>query len=367
VRDTLVKQKDLLKKTSDKLPFFNSGQSGFYRVNYDKTTLQKIIKQLDTISMVDKIGLLADLAELSKSSMCSSTVFLDVLPHFAAYNRSTIWDVISGWIGTMRLVMDDKRVRDGLKPFIWRLIEAQYGRLGWDKRQSDNIDDQLLRPIILSMGVSAEHPEITARALQEFSTITEPSEVDPSLRDSIDNVDIRRSIEVDPDIRGVVFGAAARHGDRKTFDKLLSMHNRSSSSEERDALCAALTNFKQPEIIKDSLSLITSKHVRLQDVTYWLVYSLMNRHAREATWQWLQDNWHWMEKHFEGDLGFCRIPIYTARCFSSNTFKKDYESFFEPLRTPALSKSIDQGLETISWHIEWKRRDLQHIIAALNS
>jgi puromycin-sensitive aminopeptidase len=359
--DILSNKHAVLDMKTSKPAIFNHGQSGFYRVGYSSDLVENIIESLDSLQMVDKIGLLCDLTENTKNGISTSQSVLKILPKFKQVNHSSVWDVISGWIGITKMVMDDEQLREDIKKYVCDLIDPQYKRLGWEKKSSDTIDDQLLRPTILGMGISADHPEITKKALEIFKSVKQASDVDPSLIESIDDVDVRRSIEVDPDLRGVVFGAASKHGDESDFDKLLDLHNKTSNSEERDALCAAITGFRQPDLILRSLELIKSDHVRLQDVTYWIVYSFMNRHAKNMTWSWLKENWQWLRKNFEGDLGFYRIPIFAARCFSSEEFKKEYTNFFDPLRDPAFNRSIDQGLETLSWHIDWRNRDLKNI------
>jgi len=105
----------------------------------------------------------------------------------------------------------------------------------------------------------------------------------------------------------------ARLGGQKEFNKLLKLHNTSKNSEERLALCAALTSFKKLPLIDQALSQITSKSVRLQDASYWLIYSFMNQFARDRTWQWLVDNWTWLEKNLGNDMSFSRFPVYAAR------------------------------------------------------
>ena len=74
------------------------------------------------------------------------------------------------------------------------------------------------------------------------------------------------------------------------------MHNSTTLSEEqRVTLTAALTGFKQQELIKRSLGLITSDDIRLQDAPYWIAYSFLNRFAREEAWKWLKANWGWLK------------------------------------------------------------------------
>lgn len=164
--------------------------------------------------------------------------------------------------------------------------------------------------------------------------------------------------DIHPDLRGIVYGTVARSGGKAEFEKMLDMHHASKNSEERVTLSGALTGFEQPELINKALEQISSDNVRLQDAPYWIAYSFMNRHARPATWQWLQDNWDWMSKNLGSDLSFSRMPIYAARGFSDEAFLPEFTAFFEAHTSPAFERPVKQAIETIHWQAAWKSRDL---------
>jgi len=169
------------------------------------------------------------------------------------------------------------------------------------------------------------------------------------------------------DLRGIIYTTAARNGDSKTFDKLLAIHDKSSNSEERTTLAAALTSFKQSELVDKALSLIATDTVRRQDAMYWLAYSFGNRFAKDAAWKWLVKNWAWLDKELGSDLSFSRTPIYAGRSFSNPEFLATYNKFFADKKTPGLDRSIKQGAEMLAWQISWKQRDLSIVKEFLKS
>jgi aminopeptidase 2 len=164
-------------------------------------------------------------------------------------------------------------------------------------------------------------------------------------------------------MRGLVFATAARLGDAKTFDKLLAIHNASTSAEERVTLASALTNFKQPELVKRALAMIDTDEVRLQDAMYWVAYSFTNRHARKATWEWMTSHWDWLKENLGTDLAFSRLPLYAARVSSDAAFLETYTKFFEPILEPTIERTYRQGHEMIEWQAAWRTRDLNAIKA----
>lgn len=167
--------------------------------------------------------------------------------------------------------------------------------------------------------------------------------------------------DLDADLRSVIYSTAVRHGNMQTFNKLVSLHNHTTLVEEKVTIASALTNFKQANIIEKALAMITSEHVRHQDVAYWVAYSFGNRYAREATWKWFTKHWDWLNESLGSDMSFSRFPIYSARSYSDPKFIKVYQRFFKPRLTPALERSYHQGLEIMEWQTAWRERDLTAI------
>lgn len=343
----------------------NQGQSGFYRTTYNASHLQHLGEQIKRgkLEPLDRLGILSDTFETAKAGESSTGDALQFLSNFSTETNYTVWDIISTALGSIRTVMNDEELRESMKPYTRKLIHAELERLGWHRAETDSHFDLLLRPIILGMAAAADEPWVIDHVKKLFAYIHETDDVDPELRTTITNKSLKRGGEIDPDLRGVVFGTIARLGGEDEFEKLVAMHNSSSLSDERLTLSAAITGFKQPKLIKKALDMINSDAVRLQDVAYWIAYSFLNRHARDATWQWVKDNWEWLEKNLGSDLSFYRMPVYVARVYSDESFIPDYKKFFEPKLSPALDRSYKQGLEMLEWQSAWKKRDLKEVKA----
>ena len=339
--DTLSKAElKLDTKTGDDL-LLNHERSGFYRTAYDSAHLEKLAKLVAAgkIGELDRLGLLADAFEAAKAGYSSSVDALKLLEAYRDEDSLVVWDIMAGNLGGLKLVMNDDELRESIKPFVRELVAKQLERLGWDEKSSDSHFDRLLRPTILGLAAAADQQATVDEALKRFKNMTKPE-------------------DVAPDIRGVVYGTAARLGGQAEFDKLWKMHNESNNSEERVTLSAALTNFEHDDQIRQALEKITTDDVRLQDSMYWVAYSFGNRFARLSTWQWLKDNWQWLKDNLGSDLSFYRMPIYAARVQSDAAFLKEFEAFFTQHMSPAFERPIKQGIEIIQWQSAWKERDL---------
>ena len=322
----------------------NRDRTGFYRAVYDEQHLAKLATAVAAgrLSDLDRLGLLADSFEAAKAGYASTIDALKLLEAYKHEASVVVWDVIAAGLGSIRTVMDDKELRTGMKPYVRALVAEQLARLGWKEKADDSHFDKLLRPTILGLASFGETPAVVREATKRFAAMKKPE-------------------DVHPDLRGVVYGTVSRLGGAAEFDKLLAMHNSSTSSEERVTLSASLTNFKQPELIDRALAQVDGADVRLQDASYWIAYSFMNHHARQATWDWITGHWDWLEANLGTDLSFFRLPNYAARAFSDETFLPTYTEFFSQHLSPAFERPFKQGIETIEWQAAWRQRDLAAI------
>lgn len=367
--ETLTKAIGTYKQPKTGILKLNSNQSGFYRVVYNASYLEQLAEKIKEgrLSPLDRLGILSDASEAAKAGYIDTLSVLHFLEAYRNEDSYAVWDIIASLIGSIRLVMHDDSLREAMKPYIRRLVEPQLKRLGWERKTKESHFDSLMRPIVLGLAASADEPSIVKRCLESFDRVKHAAEVAPDLRSTPPDAQLRRGATIDPDLRGVVFGTTARHGNKKTFEKLVILHNESTLSEERNTIAAALTGFEQPELIGSALKMITTDDVRLQDVVYWVAYSFLNRHAKMQTWQWLIKQWPWLEENLGTDLSFYRMPVYAGRAFSDRDFLKTYKDFFYSVMSPALDRSTKQGIEIIEWQADWKKRDLKAIKAFFKS
>ncbi len=322
----------------------NQGRTGFYRVAYDKKRNEKLAKKVANgeLSPLDRLGLLADSFEAAKAGYASTVDTLKLLQAYDHEDNTFVWDVMMSVLAGIRSTMRDEELRESMKPFGRQLAATQVKRLGWDIAQDESHFDTLLRPTVLALASVSDDEAVVSEALQRFHAMEKPE-------------------DVAPDIRGIVYGTAARKGGQKEFDKLMQLHNTSRNSEDRVTISAALTGFEQPDIISQALEQITGKNVRLQDAGYWVAYSFSNRHARDMTWDWMVAHWQWLQDNMGDDLSFYRMPNYAARNYSDESFLPTFQEFFGSHMSAAFERPVKQGVETIQWQSAWRNRDLDAI------
>ncbi len=338
---TLTKAHDRWKIGDTNAVKLNRDQTGFYMVRYDESWLDELSAGIKagSLSEIDRLGLLSEAFTLAKAGYLPTVSALNLLGSFTQESSLPVWEIILGQLGSVRRVMEDDKLRELIKPYVGELVAKQHDRLGWKESDSDSHQDKILRPIMLGQASFAQNPDVVKECLARFDKMKQPS-------------------DENPDIRPVVYGTAAREGDSKTYDKLFEFYTKSDSAQEKGILTGALTGFKQPELVKRALDTIRTDEVRLQDVLYWTGGLFANRHGKKQAWDWMTDNWDWIEEKFGNDIMMMTgFPLQSARAFTSEADAKRYEKFFSKVNKGGLDRPIKQGLETILWQSDWKKRD----------
>jgi puromycin-sensitive aminopeptidase len=323
----------------------NVGQTGFYRVDYSHEMQQPQLSSIldKSFSVNDRMGLLADSFESTRAGYQPISEFLDLLDAYKNEDSLSVWEIIASSLGAIRSTLSksdtDNTLRDLLKPFIRQLVKEELNRLGWEPIKSESHLDTLLRPLIIGLSAGADEPSTVKKVLDLYSE------------------KIHGKNHIDPDLRTTVFVTAARLGGEKVFNELLKLYKKTDSADEKLSVTAAITSFEQPEIHKKVLALIPTEVVKLQDVGYWLAYSLGNRHGKRGAWKWMQENWDWLKANLGTDLSFARTPVYAARSFFTSDLREEYIKFFEPKMEPMLERAYNQGLEIMDTAVEWHKRD----------
>ncbi|OUI87317.1 M1 family metallopeptidase [Acetobacter tropicalis] len=220
----------------------NLGESGYYRVRYEPSAFEALLKIISTFSAVDKANLLGDQFALFRSGQAQLSSYLTLADHILEANESNI-AVIQEIIGKFD-VLDDylkgSEDRDAFRVYARKSLTPVFARLGWDQKPDENVLDTMLRPSVISALGKFEDPAIMADAKTRFAQwLDNPA----SLR---------------PDIVGVVAGIAMKHPDQKTYDIMAGKVRSTQATEVKLRLFNAIAGATSPALIEQNVALAYS-------------------------------------------------------------------------------------------------------------
>lgn len=325
----------------------NNGATGFYHTNYDAANLAKIAKAIaqGKLGTLERQRLLLDSVALNRAGISPTINTLQLLNNYAHESNYAIWLAISSALGTLRTITnDDEAYKPHVQRFFARIARSEFERLGWKAKEGESHFDSLLRPTIISYMAYAQAPAVIATCLNMYDQAKKPE-------------------DVSPDIRAIVYSVAARERGKPVVNRLLEWYKTTTSADERINLCAGITSIREGELARETLKLLTTKTVKLQDIFYWFIYFIRNRYTREAAWDWMVENWGWIVDKFSGDISdYGAFPKYAASAFGTRQELEMYKEFFEPkLSEIGIARTIQLGMEDIEIRVLWRERDLKTV------
>ncbi|MBC7764674.1 M1 family metallopeptidase [Microbacteriaceae bacterium] len=329
----------------------NSDDSGHYIVNYDTGLKERILAELQNgkLSDVQRAQFLHEQTLLARAGRISSASLVELLAFYNNESNERVWDIMALALADLRrFVETDKQAEKNLRRLSAELARPQFERLGWNKKQHESEDDTKLRAAIIGCMLYGEDQPVIQEAIRRFHT--SPLELH------------------DPELRSLIIATAVRHDtDTSIVESLLNQYRIATSVDVKSDITSGITATRHKKDIHKLIKCLKdSNTIRNQDVLRWFVALLSNRDARELTWEWLTNEWSWIEETFASDKSQDYFPRYSASILNTRQYLEEYTSFFTPYRDqPALTRAIDMGILDLQGRIDLVERDSAAVAVAL--
>lgn len=334
-----------------RLTVLNGGGYGHYLVRYATESQRKQLHAMVASQSIDKADRLLLLNSASMFARAGYDTFESTLQLLDAYRSESsepVWDIMALVAGEARRFVDlDPSLEQPLKTFTASLVAAQLDRLGWEEKPGEPAGDTKLRALVLSLAAYAEVPAVISEATKRFAAFRGKDAALPA------------------ELRSLIMAVPIKQHDTSAFDYLLGLHDSTNNSDLQNDIADALTATRQPadaELLLGRLK--DAKLVKPQDADRWLVYLLRNRYTRTTAWQWMVDNWAWLEETYKHDKSYDYLPRYAASCVNTAEYAEKFHALFDDKAAqPLLKRNIELGSEEITTRVTWLQRDLKGVQA----
>ena len=251
-----------------------------------------------------------------------------------------------------QFVTPDSAEEKALKKFVNQLSAKQVSRLGWEPRAGESNDDQLTRPIVLGAALYAENSEAIKAAHEIFTN------------------NHQRLEKLSADIRPLVLRNEVKHyGSKDLFNELLEDYRETTDASYKGDLNSAITSTPDNSLITELISEFENADtIKPQDLRGWYRNVLANNAGQQAAWDWIRNDWDWLEKTVGGDMEFATYITVTANVFHTPTRLTEFKQFFEPkIDTPGLTREITMDISVIESKVKLIQAEKNAVIQALES
>lgn len=327
----------------------NCGLSAHFVTKYDESTREYLLKNITELPTLDKICILQDATILARAGFENSASLLPLALSLKTETNEKVFGMAAGALTELRKFVDDNDVaRDSLKRISGEFARATFEELGWDEKYGESDDDRERRTTALSLMIYSEDKEVLNEAKTRF--------------------DNNKLEDLPTEIRALIISANVRHFETPEMtENLFATYKNTPSNDLQNDIAIGLTSTKNPETAEKILANIKDSNIiRPQDASRWFVYLIRTRESRQIAWNWLKENWAWVEGTFGEDKSYDDFIRYAATALLTPNELDDFRQFFEPMENiPSLTRTIKLGITEISARVELIKRDKEAVISAL--
>ena len=329
----------------------NCGLSAHFITKYDQSTREYLLKNITELPTLDKICILQDATILARAGFENSASLLPLALSLKTETNEKVFGMAAGALTELRKFVDDNdAARDSLKKISGEFARATFEELDWDEKDGESDDDRERRTTALSLMMYSEDKEVLNEAKTRF--------------------DNNKLEDLPTEIRALIISANVRHFETpEMIENLFAAYKNTPSNDLQNDIAIGLTSTKNLETAEKILANIKdSDIIRPQDASRWFVYLIRTRENRQIAWNWLKENWAWVEGTFGEDKSYDDFIRYAATALLTPNELNDFRQFFEPMENiPALARTIKLGITEISARAELIERDKADVLSALQT
>lgn len=329
----------------------NCGLSAHFITKYDESTREYLLKNITELPTLDKICILQDATILARAGFENSASLLPLALSLKTETNEKVFGMAAGALTELRKFVDDNNAaRDSLKKISGEFARATFEELDWDEKDGESDDDRERRTTALSLMMYSEDEEVLNEAKTRF--------------------DNNKLEDLPTEIRALIISTNVRHFETpEMIEDLFAAYKNTPSNDLQNDIAIGLTSTKNPETAEKILTNIKDSNIiRPQDASRWFVYLIRTRENRQIAWNWLKENWAWVEEKFGDDKSYDDFIRYAATALLTTDELNDFRQFFEPMMDiPALTRTIKLGITEISARAELIERDKADVLSALQT
>jgi len=331
----------------------NISNSSHFISLLDESSYNRKLKVLssDSSKIIQNLQFVHEQLLISRAGMLEYTKLLSLLGSIKNQQNYLIWHNGSLIISDIyKLINTDKKAIKSFNKFLAKTINIQLKSLGVNSKINDTVNDVQLRSTICALLARINDKTFYKHAKNIFDQ-NDFESIDPELRSSI------------------LVSVIKNSKDNKLAEAFLKKYSTTNSPSLKSDLILSITSYQDKQFKNNVFKeMKNSEVIRHQDLIQWLASYLTKDKSRRETWSWIQNNWKWIEKTFEGDNSLDYFPKILARNFVTDKEFSEYKSFFRPLRNNKLLKrAIEMGTLEIEARNKIMKKEKINIINYLNN
>jgi aminopeptidase N len=214
----------------------NGGDLGYYRVQYDRGNLARLLAGYAALPAAERIGLIADTFALVRAGRLPLAQYLALLAVLPKESEGAAWQQVIEQLEFLDDTFAGTPAQQALRARARTLLAPKLAQVGWQPAAGDSSGTLRLRSALIDALGRFDDAATIARSRQLYAAEAGGTPIEPSIR------------------AGVV-ATVARHADAATFDDLRAKLKAAPNQEENYLYGGALIGVRDPALVARLLAL----------------------------------------------------------------------------------------------------------------
>ena len=329
----------------------NTENTAHYITDYQGQLLDAVLADLVELDNTSKLQIVQERRLLAEAGHISYADLLPVVDQLAQEESYLVVSAVSQVIGALdRFIDEGTETEKAFKSLIAKLARYNYDRLGFEAKEGESDEDELVRQLTISMMIRSNDEEASQVASQIFE----------AHKDNLSGLPAAIRSQV-------LINEIKHHETKELVATYLDLYTHATDAAFKRQLAAALAYSTDADNIQTLIASWKDKFVvKPQDLSAWYYQFLGHKETQEPVWAWARENWDWIKAALGGDMSFDSFVILPAHVFKTEQRLTEYKAFFEPqLSDLALSRNIGMGIKEIAARVELIKREKVAVEAAV--
>jgi aminopeptidase N len=251
----------------------NASQKGYYRTNYSRDLLVKLVAGAETtLRPAERIGLLGDRWALMISGRAPVGEVLDLAFAMKSDQNPAVLESALERLAAIASSVATGDDRDRLQGVIRHQLGPAYTAMGGYSKHEPYDRAEIREALYEALGKAGD-PAVLAEAGEIAGQLLSGQK------------------PTDPNLADAAVALAAPHGDAAMYDRVLRVVERTSDPELRETAQRVLTRFESPALVARTLDYALSPNVRSQDSPTLLAFLITHPETQEQAWTFVRHHW----------------------------------------------------------------------------
>ena len=321
----------------------NTENTAHYITDYQGELLDAVLSELVELDNTSKLQIVQERRLLAEAGHISYADLLPVVNQLAQEESYLVVAAVSQVITALERFIDEgTEAEKAFKALIAKLARYNYERLGFEAKEGESDEDELVRQLTISMMIRSNDEEASQVASRIFA----------AHKDNLSGLPAAIRSQV-------LINEMKHHETKELVATYLDLYTHATDAAFKRQLAAALAYATDAENIQTLLATWKDKFVvKPQDLSAWYLQFLGHQATQETVWVWARENWNWIKAALGGDMSFDSFVIFPSHIFKTEQRLAEYKAFYEPqLSDLALSRNIRMGIKDIAARVELIKRE----------